>query len=260
MKRFIYLFFLVLLVFLTPFALVSSLRSMAARAIEPVGRYLIRGNSSLTNTMSNLGNLSHLYEQNHSLENQVVSLQQQVITLDTVERENSTLRKELGVTGATLTYSKVLAHVTLRGGDFFDRTFTVDVGSASHLKVGQPAVYQGSLIGRVTTVGAHTAVIRSVTSRESLIQVQLADNLEKGLLIGDGSNAYITDITQGVTVKNQDVVETSGLGGSLPEGILVGQTGTIQSQQSDPIQKFLVTLPQDPDSIDSLFILLTDAS
>ena len=259
MKRFLSLFLLILVLFLLPLAAVSRVRSFFVRLVSPVGHYFVRGNTGLTNITGNIRNLSTVYEDKQKLSEQITSLEQQVISLKAVQSENDALRKELGVTGTTHTYPKVLAHVVLRGSDLFDRTFTIDVGQTSGIKTGQPAVYQGVLVGRVISVQSNSAVIRSITSRESLIQAELNDNKEKGLVVGDGSNAYLTEITQGISIKDQDIVETSGLGGSLPEGILIGQTGKIQSIQSDASQKFVLTLSQDPTTIDSLFILLTDS-
>jgi rod shape-determining protein MreC len=252
-----YLAFTVLLIAL-PVAVVSPLRNLAVRAVSPMGRYLIDRNVAVRAFVHNISEISSLRRQRGDLQQELVQLQQQLIDEQETQRQNVSLRQELGVTGVTQTIPKAFGRVVTQGSDLFDRTFTLDVGEHEGVKVGQPVVFQGALVGRVITTRSDSCVVRSITSRESRIQVRLSVSREKGLLVGDGSSAYLSEITQGVKVDPKSVIETSGLGGSLPQGILVGQTGASVSQQSDQSQRFLADINLDPALLESAFVLLTD--
>jgi rod shape-determining protein MreC len=175
-----------------------------------------------------------------------------------MQRENADLRKELGISGVTRDTPKTLTHIILQGDNPLDYTFTIDSGSAQGVKVGQPAVAQGVLIGRVIEVRSQTSIVRSVTSLQSRVQAWLATNQEKGFLVGTGNSVELQDITQGLDIPTGTTIETSGLGGTLPQGILIGSIESIKSAKSDLTQTFRVQLPIDPLSVQSLFILLTD--
>ncbi|MBU6389440.1 rod shape-determining protein MreC [Patescibacteria group bacterium] len=259
LKRLAYICFCLLLLYLIPASWTGQVRTLAANLLRPVATVLIDQNVKIRNFFLSIDQIPSLRQDNTNLEAQVVNLQQQLLDKDRLTRENQALRQELGVTGVTVPVKKVLGHVIIEGSDPEDRTITVDVGSTSGVKIGQPAVYQGALIGRVVTVRESTAVIRTVYSRDSRLQAWLSDSHEKGLLQGDGSQVLLTDVTQGATIAPQTTVETSGLGGDLPSGILIGQISSLLSQPNDPSQEFLITLAQDPLAISTLFILLVNS-
>ncbi|MEI6478450.1 MAG: rod shape-determining protein MreC [bacterium] len=257
LKRLGVFFGILILLFIIPISWTAPLRDITVQAVKPLGSALIRQNTSFFNTIQSLRQIGTLRDQNLKLEQQVVTLQQTLADKQTVERENDALRKEVGVTGVTQTTEKALAHIVLISDNPLDRTVTVDIGSAEGIKPDQPAVSQGALVGKVVSVRQHSAVIRLITSNQSRIQVWLSNNREKGLLVGDGNSVLLTNITQGVEVKNDSIVETSGLGGSVPQGILVGETTGLASKKSDLSQSFKVKPAQDPFGIESVFILLT---
>lgn len=259
LKRFAYLSILVILLILVPSSPSAYVRNKASLVMSPVGSFLVKQNVRFTNFFRNIRQISSLRQDKQNLQQELISLQQKLAEQESLRRENDALRQELGVAGVSRNFKKVLAHVIIQGSDPLDRCFTVDAGSNQGVKAGQPAVSQGFLLGRVISVRDNSAVVRSILSKESRIQAWIAESREKGLLVGDGNTAFLSDINQGVTIKDRSVVETSGLGGSLPQGILIGQTDQIISKQSDLSQKFLIKLVQDPTGAESLFILLTDS-
>jgi rod shape-determining protein MreC len=119
-------------------------------------------------------------------------------------------------------------------------------------------ISQGALIGRVTEVRSQSSVVRAITSLSSGIQARLTLNQEKGYLVGTGNGVVLKDISQGLAVESGSVVETSGLGGSLPQGILIGTIDSLQSAKSELSQTFRIALPVDPLNIQSVLILLSD--
>lgn len=255
LRRRLTLIGIALLVFLTPNRVGNAFRNKAVHLAAPLTSNLVRRSSRLSTALENIRSIPTLQAQRASLESQVVSLQKQLSDYETTKRENDTLRSELGVTGVTQQTHKVLAQVVLHSTDLTDTTFTVTVGSNQGVHEGQPVVSQGFLIGRIYLVRSTSAEVRTITSDQSRIQVWIADSREKGLLIGDGASAILSDITQGIQVTPHATVETSGLGGSLPQGILVGSINNLLSKPSDPSQRFRLTLPQDPNNLDSVFIL-----
>jgi len=260
LRRFIALFALVLILIAVPAAVVSSLRDTSSRGVAPLGHFLVRQSTGIRNFFSSITQIGTLRNDKQDLQKQVLELQQQLADRESLARENDALRKELGVTGVTRDFKKALGQVIIQGNDALDHTYTVDVGAADGIKVGQPAVYQGFLVGRVIDVREHSSIVRAITSQKSRVQTWIAETREEGLLVGDGNTVTLKDITQGVEVKANSLVETSGLGGSLPQGILVGQTGALQSAKSDASQSFRVNLPYDPNNLESIFVLLVDVA
>ena len=248
---------LILLLLVLPLRISSGLRSAALRAVSPITKPLVTINRTLENDWISLRQIPSLLQQRRDLQNQVVTLQRQLLEEEQLAKENVALRQELGITGITQQQPKILVHVVVQGLDPADRTLTIDVGTNQGISKGQAAIYEGSLIGRVIQTNSNTATVRLLTSNHSLIQARIASNQQKGLLIGTGNSVQLTDVQQGTAPAADSTVETSGLGGSLPAGILIGTLGQTLSKPSNLSQSFLVSLPYDPSTVSNFFILLT---
>jgi len=255
LRRVITIAVLVIFILILPTRFTNWLRDSISHALSPLASQLVHENRTLGNAWDNFQQIPQLRSERQQLQQQVLALQQEVAKDEQVKQENETLRQELGITGVTQTIPKVLARVILQGSNRLDQTLTVDVGSKQGIAVNQPAIYNGTLIGRVAEVHDNTAVIRLVTSTRSFVQAQISQNQQKGLLVGTGTSVKLTDVIQGSTIPTDGIVETSGLGGNLPQGILIGSLGSAISKPNDLSQSFQVGLPQDPASLDSFFIL-----
>lgn len=259
LKRIFALAILVVILLVLPFSFSARIRDISVQTIRPIGKYLVERNKGIHNFILNIRQIGSLRDDKLRLQTENSKLQQSLSDQETIRRENERLRKEVGVTGITNEYKKVLAHIVLIGSDGRDKTFTIDVGTSSGIQVNQAAISEGVLVGRVLSVRQHSAVVRSTLSRESKIQAWIATSREKGTLVGNGNSVSLTEITQGVDVQKNDVVETSGLGGSLPQGIIIGSINEMISKKSETTQSYSLNLAQNPTSLESVFILLTDS-
>lgn len=247
-----------LLLFVLPLSVSSSLRDGVSSATAPLTGFLTSQRVAATNFFRNIGQLGELRTERAELQGEIASLQQQLSELEAIKRENEALRLELGVTGVSRELPKLAAQVIFQGTDPLDRSFTINTGAQAGVTVGQPAVANGYLVGRVISVRAHTAVVRSILSPRSIIQAWLPGSGEKGLLAGNGNTARFEKVPQGTEVVAGSLLETSGLGETLPQGILIGTIGSRVSEASDVSQTFRIDLPVDPGAVTNVFILLTD--
>lgn len=258
LKKVAFILFIAVLALLIPASVVAVFRNKTLQQLGPVGNSLITAQNKATNTYNALRQINSLRKQKEDLQKEVVNLHQDLNDLQNTKKENEELRKELGIVNVNPSISKVFAKVIVRGNNPLDKTFTINIGSSQGIKVGQPAVSQGHIIGKVITVNKESATVRSITSRYSRVQAIINESQEKGLVSGDGNILYLSDITQGTSQKEGSLVTTSGLGGSLPSSLLIGTLGTPQSEPSDLSQKFMINPPFDPSLVDSLFILIIE--
>jgi len=257
MRQRIPLLVLALVLLVIPAIASSWVRNLAREAVAPLGRVLVPWYQQTTDRFTSWQQLSSLRSDRASLQAQVVRLQQEVSELEQVKRENETLRKEAGVQGVTKEIPKVAARIILHTSDLLEHSMIVDVGSEQGVKVGQPVVSEGVLVGRVTDVAANTATIRLIISKRSVVQAWISTSRDKGLLIGDGNAVFIDKLERSAKVEPGMLVETSGLGDTLPVGLPIGQVSESISSPSDTVQRHRVTPLKDLSSLESVFILLT---
>jgi len=112
------------------------------------------------------------------------------------------------------------------------RYLSVNAGVEEGVAVGMPVVTGGAvLVGRVAEVGLHTSKVQLLSDPSSGVVALLQQSRASGLVRGqpDGSLRMVY-IPHEDEVQVGDIVLTSGLGGVLPRGLVVGQVAEVQRQ------------------------------
>lgn len=105
------------------------------------------------------------------------------------------------------------------------RYVTINVGSLQGVETGMPVVSGGAgLIGRVAQVGPRTAEVQLLTDTDSAVAALLQTSRVTGLVVGQPDGTLRMEyIPQEQHIDVGDIVLTSGLGGVMPKGLVIGQ-------------------------------------
>ncbi len=97
-----------------------------------------------------------------------------------------------------------------------------------------PVVTQQGLVGRIDALIPNAARIQLITDANSVVNVKLQTAQVEGLVRGSVTGEISLDMVPvgGVEVEIGDVLMTSGLGGTYPPNIFVGQILTMQSKEN----------------------------
>jgi rod shape-determining protein MreC len=115
----------------------------------------------------------------------------------------------------------------------FMRYVLIDEGSDAGLRHGMPVVTDQGLVGRIDAVTSNAARVQLLTDPRSAVNVNLpvsqADGLLEGSVTGDIS---LEMVSQEAELHAGDLILTSGLGGTYPSNILVGQIASVRKQET----------------------------
>jgi rod shape-determining protein MreC len=113
------------------------------------------------------------------------------------------------------------------------RYVTINVGAQQGVKEDMPVVAGGAvLVGRIAQVGPRTSKVQLLTDLDSAVAAVLQTSRATGLVVGQPEDTLRMEyIPQETSVITGDFVLTSGLGGVLPKGLLIGQV--VEVQQMD---------------------------
>jgi rod shape-determining protein MreC len=105
------------------------------------------------------------------------------------------------------------------------RYVTINVGTLQGVGIGMPVVSGGAgLIGRVAQVGPRTAEVQLLTDTDSAVAALLQTSRVTGLVVGQPDGTLRMEyIPQEENIDVGDIVLTSGLGGFMPKGLVIGQ-------------------------------------
>jgi rod shape-determining protein MreC len=182
--------------------------------------------------------VASLLQNNTELQAEVARLQTQVIDLQQQVTETNILSALVDFARANPEYSYRAASVIGRDPSPFLRYVIINVGTNEGVLPGMPVVTDKGLVGRVDAVIAEAARVQLVTDSASAVDVRLQASNAEAMLVGSVTGELsLNMISQDVVIQAGDVALTSGLGGTYPPNILVGQVVSIRKQQSELFQQ-----------------------
>jgi rod shape-determining protein MreC len=173
-----------------------------------------------------------LTEENDRLRNELLIANARLTRLQTAVSDNVQLRALLGVArsrGLDVQLAPIL-NVDL---DPTRQRLVLDAGTRQGVKVGQPVIDAGGLLGQITEVMPGFSIALLITDPDHAVPVMLARNGVRLLAYGNGRSdqLQLVNIPLNSDIREGDEVVTSGMGGRFPAGFPVGKV--VQLHQDD---------------------------
>lgn len=203
----------------------------------------------------NLGVLGSLGRDNQNLIKENLDLQSQLAILKEVQHENEVLKNEMGFLSTKGDLKLVPANIIGRSISGYLKTIIIDRGTDNGIKQNQAVVSQGFLVGTIKEVSQNTAEVILITDNNSLVPVVLQDSRGTGLLRGGLSGLTVEDIPLNIPIKKGEQVITSGLGGDVPLGLMVGTVQDVVSREGEVFQKVTVKSPIQTYFLEFIFVV-----
>ena len=115
-------------------------------------------------------------------------------------------------------------------------SFTISKGESNGIEVGDCVVNEyGALVGQISELGESSATVRTLIDVDTSIGALVGADGSAAMLMGDYTlmrqgQVKVTWLTEGAQLFLEDDVLTSGSGGLIPQGIVIGSVASIQSE------------------------------
>ncbi|HSX42430.1 MAG TPA: rod shape-determining protein MreC [Candidatus Saccharimonadales bacterium] len=257
-QRSTYYIALILLILIAQFPLFHPVRDRARRLVAGPVALLNHSGSQLHTAIVLFGSINALSRENAALKAQNNQLQATVAGLQTIQNENSQLRKDLNFAQSRPDLKLLPAAIINYSPVGLYQAITIDKGSHDGLKVNEVVVSSGYVIGKVKQVSNSTSEIWLLANRNLLTPVLLTGSQTTGLLQGDIGGLVVTNIPIDARVTVGEPVVTSALGNLYPAGIAVGTVEQILSHKEDIFQSARVASPVNINSLTTVFVVQTN--
>jgi rod shape-determining protein MreC len=185
--------------------------------------------------------IASLRQENTNLQNEVAELQAQVIQLQQQVGETQVLAALVDFSRARPENTYKAAAIIGRDPSPFLHYVIINRGSSDGILRGMPVVTDQGLVGRVDAVIADAARVQLITDPASSVNVRLQNAEVEASLVGSVTGDVVLElIPQDINIETGDLVLTSGLGGSYPPDLIVGQVVNIRSRDYDLFQQATV--------------------
>jgi rod shape-determining protein MreC len=228
----------VLLVAANALGWLQPIKSGLNSVVAPVGLAFGRGGSDIANFFNVLSSAGDLAAENKKLAQENATLRQRVAADTELRAQNESFRQQFNF-GAIRPDKLVAAEVVGYQPDNFRQFIFINRGSREGIKNGMAVVAEGSLIGtisEVTATGAKVFLVVDPNSRVAALnqdQISRPTGVVRGLI---GGGLLMEKIPQNEVIKQGDTIVTSGLGGGLPKGIIVGRVETVDNTDNGVFQ------------------------
>ena len=174
-----------------------------------------------------------LREQNAALQNEVSRLQSEILELQQQLVETDILYALLNFARQSPENTYVAAAVIGKDPSPFLNYVIIDRGSDNNIYKGMPVVTEQGLVGSIDAVTASAARVKLITDQSSVVNVKLqrskTEAQVQGSVTGDISLEMVSPAIQ---LTEGDLVFTSGMGGSFPPEIFIGQVLSPQLKEN----------------------------
>ncbi|RZA21885.1 MAG: rod shape-determining protein MreC [Lysobacteraceae bacterium] len=186
-----------------------------------------------------------------------LALREDAVTRTQLMRDNDVLRSALLVSGARNARLQAAAaeNARLRGLlasaergrldvqlaaildidlDPTRQRLVLDAGSGSGVRIGQPVIDAGGLMGQVISTTPTTATVLLITDPDHAVPAVVARSGVRLMVYGAGRTdmLHAADVPLSADVRAGDVLLTSGMGARFPPGFTIGTVGALRPDDS----------------------------
>lgn len=170
-----------------------------------------------------------LRQENEALKQENIDLDRQVRAGLKLEEENYELRKMLDLAEKEASLDLTAVKITAKDPSNWYSSFTINKGTDDGIKKNQPVITANKeLVGQVYKAGSDWAEVITIMDTESGVGSMIERSGDIGITEGDVTLRYqgyckLGYLSRSADIEEGDYVETSGLGGVYPKGLLIGR-------------------------------------
>lgn len=183
----------------------------------------------ITGVFDNVDSLLNTYEENKRLKARLEQFAKLQASVNDLTSENTRLREIVDKEEDLREFDPIQATVIARNPDQWEEKIVLDKGELHGVEVNMAVITAKGLIGKVILTSKFTSTVELISTQNPNYRVSamIVDETEVfGLIEGyddERKELILKRIDSDVEIKEGQLVQSSGLGGIFPKGILIGE-------------------------------------
>lgn len=243
--------------------LLNKIGGVLTYCITPVQTGITVAMNKTGEFFGNFGKVNYLAEQNKLLQDEIDRMKTDNNEAVRIKKENESLKELLNIKNENYKNNSQAAIVIAKdAGNWFD-VFTVNKGMSSNVNENCAVVNSKGLIGRVTNSAANSANIITIIDPNHSVSGMISRTgdlvqIDGDLILKKDGLCKMTVITENADVMIGDTVETSGVGGIYPRGIMIGIVKEFKNNEEGTGQYAVIEPYVDFQHIYEVLVILPD--
>ena len=203
-----------------------------------------------------------LEAENAALKKTIAEMEETVRQAQADRDENELLRQLLGLRAQRRDLSDLeAATITERSVTNWVSSFTLNKGTTHGVEVGNSVIdATGALVGVISEAGYNWSTVLTTVDTDTSLGARVFRTKDLGIAQGDfslmGEDLLRLDyLPSDADLLAGDLVETSGLGGFYPSGLVIGYVKEVRMDDSGASSYAIVTPAADLDALTEVFVV-----
>ena len=202
-----------------------------------------------------------LEEENQELKDQIAKMERSVRQAEADSAENERLRELLNLRPQEEKWELESATILERSSSNWTRSFTLSKGTDCGISVYDAVITsEGFLVGTVSEVGTNWCTVLCITDTDTSLGALVFRTDEIGVAecdfqLMDQSKLKLSYLSPDAQLLNGDLIVTSGLGGFLPSGLVIGSVEEVKLDDSGSTQYAVLQPSADFDALTEVFVI-----
>ena len=217
--------------------LMPLLSSAGGMLMVPLNSMSAAAGAAIQNRFGPFLSSGEVHRENQALREEIQRLEEQLIDYETVKMENEQFRELLEIKERNSDLIFEPATVVGRTPDDWFGSFTIDVGTYHGVSLRCPVITSEGLVGIVSEVGHGYSKVQTILDPSVNIGGVDINTLDTGIVTGTLPLAREGRCKLGFLPRESgatpgDTIVTSGTGGLLPRGLIIGEIDEVEMETS----------------------------
>ncbi len=232
--------------------------------VEDVGIMIFKPiNRTIYQTVNNFINYFHIFSEIEKIrqENEQLRSENQLIS-----QENAIAMEKLAAYDRLIkmvefkeyySYDMIGAQVIGREPSNWFHSVIIDRGIKDEVEIDMGVATYNGLVGKVIQSEKNTSKVLLLLDQGCSVGAMVQRSREIGVIKGgtDGVYCFLDYIAHDADIQINDIVVTSGMGSSVPKGIIIGRVMAIKKEKHDLFQRILVKPEVDFNKLEEVFVV-----
>jgi rod shape-determining protein MreC len=228
--------------------------------LSPAQKILSRVGFSIKENLDMIPQLFYMKEENENLKKQVAELLQYKQNIIEYQRENADLRTLLGFKERSFQYDLEAAEVIARDPSNWFNVILIDKGEKHGIKKDMAVITDEGLVGYTISTASNTSKVVLITDERSSVSAMLQRTRDNGMVKGTidpAPSGYLKMefLPQDANLVKGDIVISSGLGGIIPKGIIIGEVAEANKESYELMQYAIIKPAVDFMKLERVFVI-----
>lgn len=228
--------------------------------MAPLQKLLSEGTFLVRDSIGMIPKFFQLKSEYEALQKKIDELEQYKVMALEYQQENTNLRNMLGLKTRSFQYEMAAAQVIGRDPGNWFNVIIIDKGENDGIEKDMAVITEQGLAGCVLETGNNQAKVLLITDERSSVSAMIQRTRDNGILKGTidpAPKGYLKMefLPQDATLIKGDTVITSGLGGMLPKGIVIGEIVETNKQPHELMQYAIVKPVVDLNKLEHVFVI-----